>query len=97
MDIEDSPSDEALWFRQFQLIRKMRQEMTAPVDVIGCDRLADPTASKKVLFSAYIRQSLKNLQDLEVSNSGSFDALLPNKGSNYGSSHEKITRARLVS
>ena len=48
MDIEDTVSSEPMWLRQFKLIQKMRQEMTAPVDILGCDRLADPSAPKKV-------------------------------------------------
>jgi hypothetical protein len=57
MDIEDCvPSSNDKWFRQFELIQKMRQKMTAPVDVLGCDRLADPSASKKVLLEQSVQK-----------------------------------------
>lgn len=49
MDIEDTlPQKPIMWRRQFELIQKMRKDMVAPVDVLGCDRLADPTVPKKV-------------------------------------------------
>lgn len=45
-DIEDAvpAGKRAAALRQYELIRGMRAGMTAPVDVIGCDRLADPAA-----------------------------------------------------
>lgn len=45
-DIEDTAG--VMWRRQFNLIKKMREGMVAPVDTIGCDRLADPEAPEKV-------------------------------------------------
>ncbi len=52
MDIEDTVSSpyksSKIWFRQFQLIQKMREGIKAPVDILGCDRLADPSEVKTV-------------------------------------------------
>ncbi len=45
-DIEDTAG--VMWRRQYNLIKKMREGMIAPVDTIGCDRLADPEAPEKV-------------------------------------------------
>lgn len=50
-DIEDlTLKTLPMWRQQFNLISKMRKEILppAPVDVIGCDRLADPDAPPKV-------------------------------------------------
>ncbi|PIC40045.1 hypothetical protein B9Z55_011528 [Caenorhabditis nigoni] len=41
-------SENATWRRDVDLIRKMRAEMVAPVDTMGCHKLADPLAEPKI-------------------------------------------------
>lgn len=36
------------WRRDVELIRKMRKDMIAPVDTMGCHKLADPLAAPPV-------------------------------------------------
>ncbi|CAL2037956.1 unnamed protein product [Caenorhabditis brenneri] len=47
-DLEDTVGGAATWRRDVEWIRKMREGMVAPVDTMGCHKLADPLAPPEV-------------------------------------------------
>ncbi|CAB3402799.1 unnamed protein product [Caenorhabditis bovis] len=50
MDKEEATTSEDIegWRRDVKMIRKMREDLEAPVDTMGCHKLADPLAPPKV-------------------------------------------------
>merc|ERR1719440_1890016 len=61
----------AAWRKDYPIIEELRKNKDAPVDSVGCERLADPKASRKdfewqCLVAAMLSSQTKDQQNAEA-------------------------------
>lgn len=78
------------WEEMYDAVREMRSRIPAPVDTMGCERLADGASTPKVCFSHHSGQIVPDIEETDptVSDIGIPNAFQPDERHRQRYSHE---------